>query len=260
MLTCETGERLLADALYDALDTDRQNRLERHLKHCRACRRLQSELEAANRTLVENGLCAGRCDDIPERAGLDALWERLQPALDRADAERYRQLPRSNSFVRPSALLPYLAGALATAASLLVFVLVFDLSLQKTDPGSDMAQSISATEAGDAELMNYLRRVETMLMAVANAQSSNEAAVPVQQTFARTMALEAGALTTNHEESIKSGQSRLLKDIEYMLMQIANLDDDNLEQGVLLLQSYIEENNILFRIRLMEMRQSDTVI
>jgi hypothetical protein len=108
--------------------------------------------------------------------------------------------------------------------------------------------------------MNYLRRVEAMLMAVANAQARNGAGVPIGQTFARSLAQEAGMLTNSMESRRSSGQTRLLKDIEFMLMQMANLEEGNMDEGVRLLQGYIEANNILFRIRLIAMRESETII
>lgn len=249
MLTCEACERLIVDALYDELDSAQQKKLDRHLESCRICRDLLAELQAAGRTLEQHGLTAGRFHDVAERAGLDELWDAMQPALDQVDAERYRHVSRRR-------FAPYLTGALAAAAGLLTLILLFDLGIQNGDLTLETGQPVATAEPSDAELLNYLRRAEAMLMAVANAQSRNEAGVPIRQNFARNMAQEAGVLTAGMEDSFSSGQSRLLKDIEYMLMQIANLEEGNMEEGVQLLQGYIEENNILFRIRLMEMRES----
>lgn len=252
MLTCEACEKLLVDALYDELNSAQQKQLDGHLKHCRACRDLLAELQAASRTLDKNGLGAGRADGIHERGGQNELWDAIQPALAQADAERYRQLPRRR-------LVPYLTGALAMAASLLVFVFLIDPVTQTGNPATAVTQSASPTGPGNAELMNYLRRVETILMAVANAQSVNGRSVPVKQDFARDMAQQAGVLT-NSREDFSAGQARLLKDIEFMLMQIANLEEGNMDEGVRLLQGYIEDNSILFRIRLINMRKSEIII
>jgi hypothetical protein len=84
--------------------------------------------------------------------------------------------------------------------------------------------------------------------------------VPVQQTFARDMALQANFMSNDMNDSFSSGQSRLLRDIEFMLLQIANLDESNMEEGVQLLQQYMEDNSVLLKIRLMEMRNQPQVI
>lgn len=253
MLICEDCEVLLADAVYADIEEPQRSRLQQHLDQCQACRQLKAEMEMATTLLSANGLAADRYDDIPERVGMDALWDSLQPALDQADAERFRHRPRIH-------IAPYLTGALAMAASLLLFIFVFDISVQTGEPVEQVAQTPAERQASNAELMNYLRRAETMLMTVANAESRNTSGVPFRQGFARNMAQEAGYMTTNMDERINSGQTRLLKDIEYMLMQIANLDEGNMDEGVRLLQRYIEDNSILFRIRLLEMRESENVI
>ena len=252
MMTCEVCEKMLADALYDVLESAQQKQLDRHLANCRVCRELLAELQAASRALEESGLSRNSVDHVPEPA-LDELWETLQPTLDQADAERYRQLSRSR-------LAPYLAGALAMAASLLVFVLLFNPGAQRTNPAAETAQATSGTEPGNAELMNYLRRVEIMLMVVANAQERDGPGVPIGQAFARSLAQEAGVLSNDRDANLSAGQARLLKDIEFMLMQIANLEEGNMNEGVRLLQGYIEANSILFRIRLIDRRESETII
>ena len=99
-----------------------------------------------------------------------------------------------------------------------------------------------------------------MLMQVANAESEYGSVLPVQSTTARNMALEANVLTEVDNTSFGSGEKKLLRDIEFMLLQIANLDDSNMEEGVALLQQFLEDNGILFRIRLLELRDQDLVI
>jgi hypothetical protein len=256
MITCEVCEKLLADALYDVLESAQQQQLDRHLATCPACHQLLAELQTASRILEESGLTRDCIDYVPEQKP-GTLWETIQPSLDQADAERYRQLSRP--FPR-SHFIPYLTGALAMAASLLVFVFLSGPYTQNANPGLETVQAAPSAAASNAELLNYLRRVETMLMAVANAQARNGKSVALEQTFARILAQEGGVLTNRIENNNSAGHTRLLKDIEFMLMQIANLEDDNMDEGVRLLQDYIEANNILFRIRLIDMRASETII
>ncbi len=99
-----------------------------------------------------------------------------------------------------------------------------------------------------------------MLMQVANAENSNGSVIPVTNNFARNMAIEANFLSTVEDDNVNSGQKKLLKDIEFLLLQLANLDDSNMEEGVALMQRYLEENSVLFKIRLLEMRDQDLII
>ncbi|MEQ8953908.1 MAG: zf-HC2 domain-containing protein [Gammaproteobacteria bacterium] len=255
MLSCESSQVLIADGLYDQLTKSDEQELQKHLQECVQCRQVLDDVEAAKSALESRGISSDSYDDIPERAELDELWYRLQPSLDSIDAERYRQ---SRQGSRP--FFNRWGPALAVAASL---VLVLSIALATFDQPSSNPELVSAQPVFttvDPELLQYLNRAQTMLMQVANTDVPSSSMVPMQQSFARNMAQEASFLTTAREESFSSGQSRLLKDIEYLLLQIANLDESNMEEGVALLQNYMEVNSILLRIRLVEMRNQEQVI
>lgn len=252
MLSCEDSQLLIADVLYTELTPEQNALLQQHLDDCTACRELLHDLQESKSCLETRGVAGGNYDDIPERAELDSLWDKLQPSLDSIDAERYRHQARYN-------IKPYLAAATAIAASVIVFFSVLPTTTEPPVDGNNIAQSSSV----NPELLRYLSRVETMLMSVANAETTNtdnSSLVPVQQTFARDMAMQANFMTNNLDDSFNSGQSRLLQDIEFMLLQIANLDESNMEEGVRLLQQYMEQNSVLLKIRLMEMRNQQDVI
>ncbi len=252
MLNCESSQLLIADALYGSLPEAQENALQQHLQDCAACQSLFSSLQEDKSVLESHGIASGNFDDIPERAALDDLWRNIEPALDSIDAERYRLRPRVSA-------APWLAAGMAIAASVIVFFSVLPTGVDESSPVST-APTIAQTSQISPELLNYLTRVETMLMSVANANENSASVVPVQQTFARDMAMQANFMTNNLDDSFNSGQSRLLKDIEFMLLQIANLDESNMEEGVSLLQQYMEDNSVLLKIRLMEMRNQPEII
>lgn len=249
MLSCEYCQQLIADALYDALDVLQTQSLESHLAVCDSCRLQYAEVRDAIDALQEQEVGGGLYDDIPERVELDDLWDRLQPGLNSIDAERYRALPR-----RHTQRSIVIALALAASLALLVAILPLVSNNEMEAPAATASALISP------ELMEYLTRAEVMLLLVANAETQSVSAVPIRQTFARDMAQEANVLNANMQNNLNSGQSRLLQDIEFLLLQIANLDNTNMEQGVQLLQQYLEENSVLFKIRLLEMRNQDTYI
>ncbi|NKB34562.1 MAG: hypothetical protein GKR91_15830 [Pseudomonadales bacterium] len=252
MLNCESCEILIADAIYDELDSTQQKKLQDHLDGCANCRAMYTELKDAIEQLFAAGVGNQSLDDIPERASLDSVFDRLEPALDKVDAEKYHQMPRRN-------IAPWAATITAIAASVIVFISL--PSNRPGDPltGTEQAQIVSP-EGVNQDLMNYLDRAQVMLMQVANAENSNGSVIPVTNNFARNMAIEANFLSTVEDDNVNSGQKKLLKDIEFLLLQLANLDDSNMEEGVALMQRYLEENSVLFKIRLLEMRDQDLII
>lgn len=248
-MNCESFELLLADVLYGDEAVELSADAQQHLKSCAGCAALYEEMKAAKLGLDEIGLERELYGDIPERAGLTDLYDKISPSLDQVDAQRYREMPRRG-------IAPWSAAAGAIAASLLIFITAFVVT--QSDP--DMETSPLIVDAPNPELMNYLNRAEVMLMQVANAESTNGSVLPVGQTFARDMALEANLLTNADNSPFDSGERKLLKDIEFLLRQIANLDDANMSVGVPLLQRFLEENGILFKIRLMELNDQELVL
>ncbi len=249
MLSCDRCQELIADALYDALDASQQQSLQSHLEKCADCRQLHTEMREATDALNAKGIRSGLHDDIPERVALDTLWKNLQPELNRIGAERFLALPHQHN-------QKMIGISLALAASLALLIAILPL----VSNNDVVAPAPVASTLISPELMGYLTRAEVMLLLVANAETQSVSAVPIRQTFARGLALEANVLNTNMQSSINSGQSQLLRDIEFLLLQIANLDSSNLEQGVQLLQQYIEKNSVLFKIRLLEMRAQESFI
>lgn len=253
MLNCESCQIIMADAIYDELDSAHASKLQAHLDDCANCRNLYAELQSTNAQLFDAGVGSSNFNDIPERASLENLFEKVEPSLDRVDATRYHQLPKRN-------IAPWAAAITAIAASVIVFIF-----LPSNTPGNSPANTLEqpqivSTEGVDRNLMNYLDRAQVMLMQVANTESSSGSVIPVTNNFARNMALEANFLSTFDDNNVNSGQKKLLKDIEFLLLQLANLDESNMDEGVALMQRYLEENSVLFKIRLLEMKDQDLVI
>lgn len=246
-MKCESCQIKMTDAVYDNNDLLSDSVLNTHLEQCLECREYLSELQASVASLKSQGISNQNFDDIPQRAQLDVLWEELQPALDKVDAEKFRQLPKKS-------YKAVAASFIAIAASLVVFIGVLQ------SPNSPITQPNVADNSINPEVMNYLDRAQVMLLQVANSSSPQAMDIPLSQSFARDMALEASFLNGDNNSRVNSGQRKLLKDIEFLLTQIANLDESNAALGVDLLQSFLEEKNILFKIRMLELREKQHLI
>jgi len=255
-MNCEQTELLIGDAIYGELRPDLEQALDKHLAKCADCGRLHHELSEAQRELAGHGLTGGTFDDIPERANLDKLFEQLEPDLNRIDAERYRQ--------RPAPLHGFIAGAIAVAATVIISVAVV-LQPSTTAPAGFPADrpQLAAAAPGqqvNPDLMNYLNQASPMLMQVANTQAGDVDQLPLSDNFIRNMASQARVLNSAETGSLTPGERKLLRDIEFLLLQVANLDEANAAEGVALLQQFLEDEGILFRIRLLELKEQSDVI
>ncbi len=247
-MNCESCQILITDAVFEAGDLPDNFALRAHLEKCSECTAYMRELKSNVSSVRQEGLSGTSYEDIPQRANLDNLWHSMQPALDKIDAERFRQRPKK--YYRGP-----IAGLVAIAASLVIFI-----SFQQ-EPAESPASSPNVAQSSiNPELMNYLNRAQVMLLQVANSSAPQAMDIPMSQNFARDMALEASFLNSDGNYSVNAGQKKLLKDIEFLLTQIANLDESNAALGVDLLQRFLEEKNILFKIRLLELREQQNLI
>ena len=251
-MKCEQSEILISDAIYGELNPHQQGLLDAHLSSCKSCAALLDEMAEAKRLLNKQGLAGGSYDDIPERAGLDDLFQRLEPELNRIDAERFRH---SRGHARS-----LVGAAIAVAASLIIAIAV-TLQMPASDNGLPVANTGRFTPpAVDPALLQYLNRAELMLLQVANTHAGEANTLALPQNFARSMASEARVLTNADSISLRSGDRKLLRDIEFLLLQIANLDSDDAAEGVALLQQFLDQEGILFKIRLLELKEQNDVI
>jgi len=250
MLNCEDCEKYIADALYAPLERRDFRAIQSHLDRCVSCRGLMEEMcSAAVQLRRRESVSARRDIALVDDRPMATLWDDLQVSLNAIDADRFRQAEKKR-FSRK------FTGAFAVAACLVLLISVTIPALIERPTVSDagLDQLISR------DLISYLNRAEVMLMMVANAESDGITIIPMRNAFARDMALQASNLSVSMADQINSGQHRLLGDIEYLLLQIANLDESNMVEGVALLQEYLEQNSVMFKIRLLEMRNRDSLI
>jgi hypothetical protein len=247
-MNCEACQILITDAVFDNGELPDHFAIKTHLEQCAECTAFLSELKGNVASLRLEGLSGPSYEDIPQRANLDSLWNNIQPSLDKIDAERFRQ--RSKKSYRGP-----LASLVAIAACLAIFIGIQQEPVEAPASSPGVAQS-----SINPELINYLNRAQVMLLQVANSSAPQAMDIPMSQNFARDMALEASFLNSDGNYSVNAGQKKLLKDIEFLLTQIANLDESNAALGVDLLQRFLEEKNILFKIRLLELREKQNLI
>ncbi|MFK7862945.1 MAG: hypothetical protein AB8B95_01845 [Pseudohongiellaceae bacterium] len=246
-MKCESCQIKLTDAVYDNAELLSEPELNGHLETCLECREYLSDLQASVSSLKAQGISNQNFDDIPQRAKLNSLWEELQPSLDKIDADKFREMPKQSHKLA-------IGSFIGIAASVIVFLGILQTP---TEPTSEVAMVDNSI---NPDLMNYLDRAQIMLLQVANSSAPQAMDIPLSQSFARDMALEASFLNADNNPSVNSGQRKLLRDIEFLLTQIANLDESNAILGVDLLQSFLEEKNILFKIRMLELREKQQLI
>ncbi|MEX0619667.1 MAG: hypothetical protein WDZ76_14640 [Pseudohongiellaceae bacterium] len=253
MLNCESCQNALADSLYERLSEADQSAVDEHFSGCSTCRELFDELTDSTlrlRKVTEEG--AVLATEATANAQLDNLWVKLEPDLDRVDAQRFRRLA-GNSFRR------FAGAGLAVAASVILFIAVaYQPGSRENQPApiiSPVAQTQEATE-----FLNYLGRAQTVLLVLANTDRADSSAIPLDRRYVELMAVEANLLNASMQNQLSASQRELLRDVQYLLLQFANFEDEDLVEGLEILQLYLQDNTVLFRINLAEIKEQAQVI
>src|SRR5271169_5405953 len=243
---------MFVDVLYNQLPEIDAVRFEEHCKDCAECR---SEITKLRETL--------RVMNFRERSEPDSqfwnrYWEELQPNLDRKDQKR----PIKFFGVKQFSNVPIPSWAYGIAAVVLIAVGIFlgrvymnvvPLSNTHQEPAGVIASS--SEDSVTALAHAYLQRSKNLLIGMIN--TSDEHSLPVdfaaQQQVSRDLIEKATYLKTVLKDPDQRRLLQLVKDLEVILLQLANTEIKPGVPVVELVKTGVDQKSILLKINLQEM-------
>ncbi len=256
---CRIWRGPLVEAVFGELTDPMRSDFETHLASCERCQAQLASFESTTKTFA---------DAMPPRRRVDDsdLWRRLGPALDAIDTHRQSQQAR-----HPGLRLGYPAAA-ALAAALLMLGLGLGLFVRApvdvtTSPrsASDQTTASQLTTASDQTIdaeMGFARLLERstpLLLGVANRQLGGTTTVnydtAAERRRAEHLAEEAAALADDLEDQGFRRQADLLRDLEVVFLQLANLPEQQYRHGLAMVQATLESRALLFQLNVEAMRR-----
>ncbi len=219
-----TGEQQL-DAYYG----DLAPQLRTHLQHCRECRSSLEQLRDLLEGLGEH--------PVPERSDSygGQVWARLQPQLSQEGPPLKRRQPWLPSWT--------LAPALIT---LLIIAFFAGMVTQRE---RNVGLSARARERVLLMAMSeHLERSQIVLAELLNSTSSN-LDLQNERERARNLLSENRLLRQTAARDRDLADAALLDDLERVLLDLANSPSDISSEGLLALQQRVDNESLLFRIR-----------
>jgi len=254
---------LFLASLYGELDMDRKESLKRHLAGCREC---SEEYEKMAQTLMTMSKKAapdpgqqfwdGYWDKLELRMKKDGLFETLEAKTQKSPRVRFGFFPRWAYGA---------AGAVAIlAVGILIGRLFFSRPVVLSRPASTGTPSIlPASSAEDLALRTsrYFERSKVILLALVNFDPGKKDVdglhLPRQREVSNELVKEASALKGDLKKAKQRQLEKLVGDLEVILMQIANLKSEVDLPTVEIIKAGVERRDLLFKISLSEMRQTD---
>jgi hypothetical protein len=112
----------------------------------------------------------------------------------------------------------------------------------------------------EARTWQYLDRSKVLLLGIVNTEpTAPDAAVlnlPRKQALARDLVAEAGRLQTELNTPAQQRMNDLVRDLEVILLQIANLEATHDLPAIEMVRSGVERRGILFKINLEAMQRT----
>ncbi len=247
-MPCTKYEALLSSKLFGDLTADERTRLETHLQSCAACREQLAALHNVLATMAEPAR-----PEMPQHFW-DGYWNRL---IDRMEKE---PAPASSRWqkVRDIFSAQWSWGwQIAAAAAVLVIGIVIGQNWSTRESSVNIATTLPSpaiipaynVEARTAQL---LERSKTLLIGIVNDdfEGANSSDLARQRKVSRALLQEARALQTNLPNSPDQRMQQLLQQLEFVLVQIANLEIEHDLSSVEMVREGIDREGLLLKINI----------
>ncbi|MDL1893365.1 hypothetical protein FBQ87_10830 [Sphingobacteriales bacterium CHB3] len=160
---------------------------------------------------------------------------------------------RVRSFVAFRPAYVYSAGAALAVMGIAVFFFrpQFEapIHVAEKEDMSEEARIIPTANESHQRISDYFRKSKTLLVGIANMRTEDEPNIDLsdERSVSRSLVHEARLL---QQQPLDGRSARLIRDLEKIMIELANLEETNDLPNVELIRSGIRQENLLFKIRM----------
>ena len=270
-MNCRQCEDLFVEALYGELEPEARRRFDTHLESCAGCAqtyvRMQSTLDVMER----------REQPDPGHAYWDGFWNRLSARMEREEEGRRRRGWLGRLFPSlPDATVRW-AYRGVVAALLIVFGAVAGrVMIPGTETGPESGAGgeprIAVIESGgggdavqtaaEACARQYIEDSQVLLLALVRFDPGTEGEYlsdwSAEKKRSRELVSQAGSLKDNLNDPGQRRLRELVKELELIMMQIANIESAADSESVELIRSSVNDRDVMLKINLEKLRGGDS--
>jgi len=253
----DSWRKRIPEALFGELDMKTKEKLDRHLAACPACSELFREMKETLEAMAEDptpdpgpDFWEHYWDALALRMGREALNSEAVLSPGRPSGRRFRPWTR-------------LALGTAAAAALIIIGIFIGRTLDRA-PGDILSRAPTIQPAATPTPLfirtsHYLRRSKVLLLAVVNFDPATGDLYGLNPELQKRTSGELVREAVVLKKELKGTDPRLeqlVSDLERIFLQIANLKAEGDLAEVEVIRSGLEQNDILFRINLTELRRT----
>ncbi len=249
-MICKNVQKNLSDYLEKGLSDSRQTRFEKHLKECPNC---GAELKTLKMIVME-------ASSFERVVAPDSLWTRIENELEVTDepfptrvsnavAELRQRLNHLFKFRVP---VIQMAGVLAVLVVGVFLGRTFFSTRENVNLGQQTAVQQAELKLISQRTEHYLEKSTILFLGIVNTEFLQEenSDWSTEKRVARNLLKEAaflkGGLSRTKNERVK----QLVEELELILLEIANLEEEQDIENIELVKSGIDRKGLLLKIYL----------
>jgi hypothetical protein len=238
-------------ALYGELTKEERKYFEEHLSECEKC---ADEFNALKETL---SIINERKSTEPDEEFMNNFWNELNPKLEKATViDKIKDILQQ--IFTGSSRLSYQLAAGFTILLLGIIIGRF-LLIDSPDSNGILIPNTQQNESIiQARAERYIDRSKVLLLGLMNYESGDYENINFtrEQKVSQELITEAALLKNDMKSSSDLQLRRLINEIEVILMQIANLEEQQDIDGIELIKDGVDRRGIFLKINIRELKNS----
>lgn len=256
MKECKKYKPQIEKALYEELSEHEKKELFQHLKKCKECSLEYEELKETVTILQHHHR------EEPHEEFMNNFWKELNPKLQKET--------RTSSWLEDlkSIFKVKLSHQIAAGIAILILGVVIgkfwlgenNVIVQPSINGNQNNEQIAV----QARAESYIDRSKVLLLGLMNFDPEYDdfetISLSHQQKISKELISQAADLKQDLKKPANRQLKELISDIEIILMQIANLEEQQDIDGIDLIKAGVDKKGIFLKINIQEMKQSSGAI
>jgi len=231
MKSCPFKTKLL-DFMYGELSKDQMNQFQQHLDKCPEC------TENVDRYIGTMDLLSFRVRPSPKKQLLTDYHRKLKKLYNQDSLiDRLLQF----IFIKPPISVRF-AGVMII---FLIGILIGKYGIKSTITFLDSPQAVVETNL----LNNYLFETELLLLGISNIESTNDLKLLIKETNCASLLQKTQVLKGKAEQEQNIQLANLLNQLEFILLELANLEDSAYDEELNFVKDYINEGYLFVELK-----------
>ena len=255
MKECDKLKSKFERALYNELTSGEQEAFAKHLNECEEC---SNEFEELKKTLV---LLQSYRREEPSEEFMSNFWKELNPKLTKQTQLSVWWDDIKSVFGSKVKLSHQIAAGFTI---LILGVIIGKFLLSGNDVITQPNNNGNSQIAVQARAERYIDRSKVLLLGIMNfdpeADDLETISLSHQQTISKELISEAADLKDELKKPNNRQLKELVSDIEVILMQIANLEEQQDIEGIDLIKDGVDKKGIFLKINIQEIKKSSDAI